>query len=344
MKKLLLLLLFLVSFSSALECTEVGTDILLGDQAGNIYAVIILTIVVIAIAYMAGAATSNPSLTIFAKDEIYHLFISVMLIVCFSGVLMISCTSLDFFFMNVFSDLDSSLSCYDSGVTMTGASDCYLSLAVSNAEHVSAGYIREYIRNIMWSSISVTIALPMTNQYSSVLSAYKRIISNQYDMILNTFIIPSLMSLKMQQLIINFVSKNIIPWVVPTAFLLRVFVPTRQMGNSLLALALGVYLILPYLYTFNLAMYEAVLTDSDCMREVAPDLHYYDVACDSVLDHYECWSYDGSTPHPENTCSNPYGFWGVARLIPQAFLLPNLAIALMVAFIGSLNKALRMIG
>lgn len=344
MKKLIFSLLFFVCFSSAIECTAVGMDVILGDQAANINIIIMLTVLAIALAYMVGKITNNPRFLIFAKDEMYHLFFSVLLLMAFGGILMVSCNVLDFFFLNTFSDIDSELSCYNTGTTMAGASECYLNMAVTDSERIAAHYIREYIDNIMWSSISVTIAMPLTDQYSSVLSAYKRIVSNQYDMILNSFIIPSLVSIKMQQLMINFISSNIIAWVIPTAFLLRVFIPTRKMGNALLALAVGLYLLVPYMYTFNLAMYEAVLSDDVCTKEVAPGLHYYDAICDNILDGYDCWSYDDSTPHPENTCNNPYGFWMVARLIPQAFLLPNLTIALLVAFIGSLNKALGMIG
>ncbi|HID72717.1 TPA: hypothetical protein EYP38_02135 [Candidatus Micrarchaeota archaeon] len=123
------------------------------------------------------------------------------------------------------------------------------------------------------------------------------------------------------------------------------------MGNVLIALAIGVYILVPYLYTFNLAMVDVALTTEDCYREVnatflGEPLHIYDAVCDSVVDGYACWDYadDDIVEDRERACTNNYGFWMVAWLVPQAFLLPNLTIALIVTFIGSVARALRVIG
>jgi|GEM_PF-844994 len=350
MRKLLFLLL-LIPFASALECTAVGMDVLLGDQAVNIGIVLMLTVIITALSYMAGRITGNPRLLIFAKDELFHLGFSMVLLLGFSGLLLLSCNVMDFFFINTFSEMDDgSLRCYSEHSTIEAVSECYLNSARSDADRMSRYYINQYVDNIMWSTLSMSIAIPLFDTYTAVISSYKRVVSNQYDMVLNTFLIPSLVSLSLQQLLLGFINDNIIAWVVPAGFLLRVFIPTRQMGNMILALAIGVYILVPYMYTFNLAMFDVALTDDDCYREVdatfgsGNDMHYYDAVCDSVMDGYVCWNYDDFSSDRDRACTNRYGFWRVASFVPQAFLLPNLTMALLVTFISAVARALRVLG
>lgn len=344
--KLLAALMVIVHSAAALQCTDTAMEFTLGDQAGNIYLVLMLTVIIIAIAYGAGVAVSNPNLVVLAKDELYHLAFSIVLLLAFSGVLLLSCNVMDFFFMNTFSEMESEqgLSCYESGNTIESVSTCYMTSAKADAERISAHYIDQYLDSLMWSTLSMSVAMPLSDTYTTTLGSYKRVVSNQYDTVLNLFIIPALVSISMQQLLLGFINNNIIAWIVPSAFLLRVIPPTRQMGNVLLALALSVYIIVPYMYTFNLAMYDVALTTEDCMSTVlGGDLHYYDALCDSVMDGYACWPYESTGTDITTACRNDFGFWMVARLVPQAFLLPNLTIALLVAFIGSLAKALKVI-
>ena len=58
--------------------------------------------------------------------------------------------------------------------------------------------------------------------------------------------------------------------------------------------------------------------------------------CDTVA--------DKNCSAPSSACGNPYGFWFVAKLIPQAFFLPNLTIAIIIVFVSSIDKALRAMG
>ena len=66
----------------------------------------------------------------------------------------------------------------------------------------------------------------------------------------------------------------------------------------------------------------------------------YDVIGDD-----ECLAYSGAVQDRWfGGCGEEGSFWSVARLIPQAFFLPNLTIALLVTFLAGVNKALRVIG
>lgn len=326
MKRLLFILALIgVAFPA---CIDNATEIVFSEQGTNIIAVIALTIFVIAGAYALGSMLSNPRYTVFAKDEAYHLGFSMVVLVAFSGILVASCSVMDLFYDSTFGEVAGTTStCYHAGDGINKVSTCYAKLIEKDANRMSKEYIQRYLDELMDSTFSWSIALPLFNSYTTVPGAYKRITSNQYDMILNSFLVPALMSISMQKLAINFVNENALRWILPSAFVLRIFIPTRPLGNVLIALALGLYVVIPFMFVFNYTMYEAVLTD--CTT-------FADAVCDNVV--------DGICTSPAATCTNYYGFWNVARLIPQAFFLPNLTIAVFITFLASMNKALRVLG
>jgi len=43
-------------------------------------------------------------------------------------------------------------------------------------------------------------------------------------------------------------------------------------------------------------------------------------------------------------CEDTGSFKDFGRLIPQAFFLPNLTLAIFITFLGAMNKALRVLG
>jgi hypothetical protein len=329
MKLLLFALLALAVSHAALSCLNNATDIILTEQGINIIAVVMFTIVLIACAYMAGSFFTNASYIVFAKDELWHLGFSLALLFGFSGVLLLSCGIIDMFFESLFANIGPLPSGCFSGGTMQTTANCYINLARSNAIRISESYIQNYLDKLMDSTFSWSFQIPVFNAYTSTAGAYKRIISNQYDIILNSFLVPALMSISMQKIMLGFISENIIQWVLPIAFLLRVFIPTRQMGNILIALSIGVYIIVPFMYVFNFAMYDVVSSPTDCMD-------FKEAVCDNAI--------DSNCVPPDIACGNPDGFWEVGRLIPIAFFLPNLTLAILITFLGAIHKALRVIG
>jgi hypothetical protein len=179
---------------------------------------------------------------------------------------------------------------------------------------------------MMDSTFAWSFALPFVNSYTITGEAYKRIRSSQYETIFSMLLVPALVSISMQQLMISFIKENIIQWLLPIAFLLRIFIPTRQMGDLLIALCIGIYVIIPFMYVFELSMYD-IISEDDCTE-------FEDVVCDRVV--------DGGCP--SNACENPIGFWQVGRILPFAFFFPNLTIVIFVAFMSAVHKGLRAIG
>ncbi len=326
---LFMLAMAALSFSSSCLDFENATDIVLYEQGPVIFAVLGLTTIVIAIAYMAGQFMSNPNYIVFAKDEAYHLGFSVVLLVAIGGILVTSCFVTQFFYGSLFENIEGiDEGCYFEGAGANDVADCYIDIAKADAKSISELYIERYIGELMDSTFAISIQFPLVDTYTSTAGAYRRIISNQYDIILNSFLVPALLSINMQKLALSFINENVVRWILPSAFFLRIFIPTRSLGNIFIAVVLGLYVIVPFMYVFNFAMYDALFDDCE---------NYETAVYDNVVGGCN-FNVVGQS------IGNPLGFWGVARLIPQAFFLPNLTIALLVAFLGAANKALRTIG
>jgi hypothetical protein len=333
MMRSLLLLLLLLGSAAAASCIADATVEIFTRQGSLIMLVIGLNVVLLAIAYMLGQGMRRTEWIVFAKDEAWHLGFSVILLLAFSGIVAFSCEFMDFFFVSFFEESGmfgeggGDSRCYSPGKGIHAVATCYAEMAENDAERLSRAYIQGYIDYLMDSTFSWSFQLPLVNGLTTTAGAYKRIISNQYDIILNSFLVPALMSISMQKIALDFVTENAIKWILPIGFLLRVFIPTRQMGNIMIALSLGIYIVIPFMYAFNFAMYEGVL--SDCSEFAV-------AVCDNVFD-------SGCNP-VTTTCNNQNGFWQVTRLLPLAFFLPNLTIAIFVTFLSAMNKALKVIG
>jgi hypothetical protein len=332
MRTILLFMLFAgIAFSASCFQLDDTTGTVMLDQGTNIVLVVMLTSLLIAGSYMIGKTLNNPRYLVWAKDETYHLSFSLVLLLSIGAILVMSCFVMDLFYENLFQNMGTSTyGCYTPGKGINAVSSCYIKEAKRDANGIAEHYIDKYIEELMESTFSYTIQIPLLTSYTSTAGAYRRVVSNQYDIITNSFLIPSLMSISMQKLALDFINENVLRWILPSAFLLRVFIPTRNLGNILIALVVGLYVIVPFMYVFNWSMYENIMTIDDCTSSAKLQA----AVCDNVVDSYDC----------ANTCNNEYGFMAVARLIPQAFFLPNLTVAIFVTFMTGLGRALRVIG
>jgi len=322
MKRLLALLL-LLSVSSALDCIDNATEWILQEQGVLIIAVLILTVLLIAVAYVVGSFTGNVNFIVFAKDELYHLGFSLALLLFFGTIMLFSCNAIEMFYTTVFDQIGAETHyCYDSSATMGDVSLCYMHTLNSKSKRIAEAYIDQYIQQLMSSTYSFSLSIPLFNSYTVTAKAYKRIWSAQYDTVNNMFVFPALVSINIQEMLLKLFVVEFVKWLLPIAFLLRIFIPTRQMGNLLIALGMGLHLVVPFFYVFNLAMYDVLFLDT---ASCAP----YSTAINDMV-------FGG--------CADPGSFWEVASLIPQAFFLPNLSIALVITFMVAINKALRVIG
>ncbi|MFH1785714.1 MAG: hypothetical protein ABH842_04765 [Candidatus Micrarchaeota archaeon] len=337
MKKLLAFLIF-VSFATAAgvwtidsttNCIDNSTVGIFAEQGVLISIVIAFTILLIAITYMIGTVFTNANFLVFSKDEMYHLGFSIVFLMAFSGILIGTCYTMEGFSQLLLTNLGTTfgaLSC--NSASMNDVAYCYLDKLSQDAEDITKSYVDRQISEMMDSSFAWSFAMPLVNSYTLTGAAYKRIRSSQYEMIFSSLLIPALVSINMQKLMLGFIKENIVQWLLPVAFLLRIFIPTRQMGDLLIALCLGIYIIIPFMYVFELAMYD-IIDEDDCDD-------FEDAVCDRVV--------DGGCSGGGNACSNSIGFWNVGKLLPFAFFFPNLTIVIIVAFMNAVHKGLRAIG
>ena len=255
MKRLLAILL-LFSFSFGLDCINNATGWILQEQGILIGTVLVFTTLLIAIAYMVGSFTQNPQFRIFAKDELYHLGFSLILLAGFGTILMFSCTVVDTFYSTTFEELGPTSPCYGSHLSMGDVTICYMNSMSSKARGLSESYIDNYVNQLMDSTFAFSMSIPLFHTYTVTAKAFKRVHSAQYDTVMNMFLFPALVSINIQELLLTFVVVEFVKWLLPIAFLLRILIPTRQMGNMLIALAIALHIVLPFIYVFNFAMYD----------------------------------------------------------------------------------------
>jgi hypothetical protein len=315
------LLLAMASLSSAIPiaaCANNLSDVVQHEAGIYIGVAITLTMLIVAVAYMIGTVTNNPGLLVFYKDELYHLFFSIVLLIGFSSIFYISCVSFSTFMDSAFTNANVSSACYSGTESPVSVAQCYFNTLETSGRSLVTLDLRNSINNEMDSTLVISFTNPVTGGVYLPFTAYKKTYGMQFEMLANTFAMPALVSISMQKILIGF-SSDLVKWLLPIAFLLRILIPTRQMGNMLIGLSLALYIIIPVFYALNGAM-------DDIVSKQCPN--YSLLVSDQVM----------------GNCSSPTSFWLVARMLPQAFFLPNLTLAMVVTFMSGISKALRVLG
>jgi hypothetical protein len=322
MEKTAIILLILASLSFSAACVDDFVDIWTGDLGVNIGVALMLSIIIIGIAYMAGSSLNDANLVVFAKDELWHVLFTFVLLIGFAGLLGFSCQAfsyfLDFSLGSDLLDVQGPGKCYTGVEGPQTVAECYLTSLKKSTERLVRDTYKENLKLEMDATYVVSVFNPFTGGASVPTTAYKRAYAMQFDMIVGTFILPALVSISMQKVAVQFAT-DLTNWILPAAIFLRILPPTRQMGNILIAFAIAFYIVVPVFYALNAAMDEVAF--SDCER-------YLGMIYDPVM----------------GGCESGFSYWQVARILPQAYFLPNLTLALIVTFVSAINKALKVIG
>lgn len=319
-----LALVLLVSVASAAGCIDNVSDLIAKNAGGYIGVAFILMTLVVAFAYMAGSALSKPEYTVFAKDELFHLGVSGVMFVLLGAVVYLACNTSSFFLGSAVSStqggsLETCTLDFQADGDMQEMALCSLNKVEGEARSALSASIKQEISQQMWSSWTFTLYLPLMGGTTTPANAYKRAASMEYGMIYNFFLSPSLVSISTQKLILKMLSEMSLSFFLPAGFFFRIFPPLRQVGNILIAFGIGAYVLLPMVYGFNASLYNVVF--KDCSE--------YSTVIDDFV---------------QGGCDSPTSFWNVAKLVPQAFFLPNLTLAIFITYLAAANKALRVIG
>ncbi|MEM4166413.1 MAG: hypothetical protein QW255_03600 [Candidatus Bilamarchaeaceae archaeon] len=321
-KTLFTLLLISVLFA---QCEKDVLNIVLSEQGTLISLVIIISAIGIALLYTFGKFAEKPEYIVLAKDELYHLFFSAVLLIAFGGIIFFGCllssTIIDFGKDN----LQIKHPCL-AQLNANNVALCSLISIEKEIDSIVYALTKQqltYLQDAGWAYSAGDIIKGETKTTS--MEAYKRVYASEIDILLTTYLFPARLAITMQKTAITLINDSIIQWILPIAFLFRFFPPFRSAGNILLGICLALYVLFPFFLVFNFLMYYSVF--DDCHK-------YANIFEDKPLD-----KEIGST-----VCTSPISMWNVARFIPIAFFLPNLAIALTITFIFAIDRALRVIG
>lgn len=325
MMRLGLAFLMMLALSSAASCS---VDLL--AQAKNMQYVgvaISLVILLTAIAYVAGTTSNHAEWVLFAKDQLFHLAISAVLIISVAGILVFSCTVLSAF-------LDFALThtlpggtslCYQ-GHDPLGIARCYTGALKSEAGSVLQALIRDSLSKEMNSAFIFGFYNPFTGGVMTPSKSYLKTEAMQLDTVGNMFVLPALISLTIQKAFFEFIG-DFVKFLIPAALFFRVLPGFRKAGNLMIALAVALYILVPVLYALNAAMDDVVFQNG----------------CAGADSYEDAWKSHYIRDGVMGDCDDKYGFWAIARFLPQAFFLPNLTLALTITFLSAINKALKVL-
>lgn len=350
------LLISLASAADLYGCYADSLDVITKYAGSTLGIIAMLMVFVISILYMVGEGFHKPEYIVLAKDEGFHLAVSMMVLLFFVTAMGVGCgiaqSGLDFAYENINASAtnveDKCRTDTNAPMTAQGMAACYEDMMLEDAENIIKSYTNKNIDLQLEASTYVS-AQGIEGGVTYSQYAYKRTWASFMETMNSMFVLPAYVSIAGQQLLVRFFlgasgetemvtpegqgiqfvgpyetttrMPAVLEYMLPMAFIMRFLPVTRQVGNMLIAFSVGIYLIIPIFIALNGAMYTYTFTTSDCER-------YEPLISDPVL----------------GGCDSSYNFLTVARLYPQAFLLPNVTIAVFITFISSINKALKVLG
>lgn len=295
---------------------QVCTPEELGKNGGNEFLGVTFMLVSLAIAgaYMYGKGMHSPEAEVWAKDEAGNLLISVLL---FAGLVV------------VFAGACRIAESYAGGSPFA-ASYQYLDRLVYNTALPSVkGLVLASLQEQKEATRYLYVGFIPFQGYGIASDANKRALSANKEFMID-MLLPMVASLSAQRQLLQIIEIFASSMLLPFAFILRITPPLRQTGNMLIALFFGIYILAPTMYAMGGAAFERVVAN--------PATH-------GVYD-FSDWSFGvrdftGFPPRPVPLQQK--WLFRIGSLMPQAVLLPNLVIVVVVTCTMSLAKGLRAI-
>lgn len=257
-KILLLLLVFSILHAEdpGLVCNFEPTDEV-GQEAfasamGMVVAAIMLSVVIVALAYMFGKATSNAELLVFSKDELFHLFMTVLIVISIIGIFEGSCHFFGSFFGT------------QGALTI---SKMYSESLVVKGKALVSSMLKSEVTEKFNGAELVGYMMPILGGEMAFKASYHTASERQYE-ILADMVTVGYVSAGLQFYIIYFLQSFVFPVLLPFGLLLRALPFVREAGNAVLAIVFSLLIILPVAYAVNASATDVDLDycDSDDER------------------------------------------------------------------------------
>jgi hypothetical protein len=198
-----------------------------------IAAALVLTVAVAALAYAVGTTVHDPQLLVFGKDELFHTFISALLVISIQGIFTGSCL--------ITSDVlggDDPLShsvSYMQGLRSEGASMLVSLMSGSIDYKFGAAQVYGYYAPLIGGETFFPYAFR---------NAYARHLEIAFD-----FIMMGMVSAGVQYEVMKRLASLTIGMLLPFGLILRALPRVRDAGNAIIALAFAAYIMIPFMYT-----------------------------------------------------------------------------------------------
>lgn len=200
-------------------------------------AAIALSIAVAAIAYMAGGFTRDPRMLVFSKDQIFHTFVSVLLVLSIQGIFHSMCI---FASDAAGEDMQSASLRYMRELRLDGGTMLTQIMKRSIEYKFEAAYYTAY---------QVPFLGGESYWWEAYNNAYARHLEILFDMVMAGYV-----SAGVQYNIIKLLPQIALGVMVPLGLVLRCVPKARDAGNMVLAVALALYVVIPFTYAVNSSM------------------------------------------------------------------------------------------
>jgi len=304
-------LLFAASNAQAATYQQVCTPDQMGSHGGSEFLGVAFMLVSLAIAgaYMYGKAMHSAQAEVWARDEATNLLISALL---FAGLAVFfggACSIAEQFTGN--SPFVSSYQYLDR-LIYNNALPAIKYLVGDSLEDQKAATRYLYVGFVPFTGHGIG-----SNANYRALSANKEFVID--------LLLPMVASLTAQRQILQMLEIFSTSILLPFAFILRLVPPTREMGNMLIALFFGLYIVAPTMYAMGGAAFEQVAEN--------PIMHQ---SGSGVVYDFSDWAYEGGS-------GREAWLFRIGSVMPQAVFLPNLVIVVVTTCTMALAKGLRAI-
>ena len=278
---------------------------------------IMLTVVLISLVYMASQISQSEKLEVWAKDELFQLLISILLVTLVAGLAIGACE-----FSKTYMGWVTGQTRYENVSPFLNAYKYLDSLINRQGLSLAKNIVKSGINEQLKGTKYIFWGLPLTGGCGIAYEASRKARASQKELMVD-LMMPAMVSLELQKNLLMFAETIGMAVLLPFAVVLRIIPFTRDAGNFLIALSLGVYVVLPATYVLN--GYAAV--------EITSGMACNDNDCNDPQ------TVTGAICDPlfrQDLCN-------IGSIIPQAILLPNVSIIILTAFVMGFNKALKSI-
>ncbi|NYZ60622.1 hypothetical protein H0O01_02895 [Candidatus Micrarchaeota archaeon] len=200
-------------------------------------AAIAISIAIAALAYMAGSFTKDPHLLVFSKDQLFHTFVSVLLVMSIQGI---------FYSVCMFAS-------GAAGGEMQNTSLNYLRELRVDGSQMLTQIMKRSIEYKFTAAYYTAYQVPYMGGESYWWEAYNNAYARHLE-ILFDFVMAGYVSAGVQYTLLGMLPQIALGVMVPLGLLLRCIPKARDSGNMVLALALALYVVIPFTYAVHSSM------------------------------------------------------------------------------------------